>query len=147
MKIILLKDVPGTGKRNDVKDVAAGFAGNYLIPNKLATLATDKAVKQLEIQKVKTSEEAEINENLLEKNMGDLSGKSLTVVAKANEEGHLFAGIHKEEISKYIKEKLGLDIPEKYIELEKPIKTTGEVSVTIKVGAKKASFNLKIEKV
>lgn len=142
MKIILLKDVPGTGKRYDVKDVSSGFASNYLIPNKFGIAATSSLIQKMEIEKKNALTNSKINENLALKNLGDLSGKSLTIKEKANEEGHLFAGVHAKEISEAIKHHLGLDISEGFVKIDKPIKAVGEHSISAEAFGKKVSFIL-----
>ena len=146
MKIILLKDIPGTGKRYDVKEVSAGFASNYLIPNKLGIIATPSAVEKMEIEKKNAFAHSKINENLALKNLEDLSGASLTIKEKSNEEGHLFAGIHNKEISEAIKRDLKLDIPDDFIKIDKPIKSVGEYPISAEAFGKKVSFILVVDK-
>lgn len=147
MKIILLKDVPGTGKRFDVKDVAPGFATNFLIPNGLAATATDAELQKIESKRATAEAELKIQTDLLTKNLETLHGKSIFIKEKANDEGHLFAGIHRGEICKHIKSALGVEIPLEALELEKPIKNVGDSLITARVGEKKAQFHLVVEKV
>ncbi|NOY35594.1 MAG: 50S ribosomal protein L9 [bacterium] len=126
MKIILTQDVSGLGRKYDVKDVSDGYARNFLIARGLAELATEKRIKAAEAKKKQTEQLKEIDKDILEKNLTELEGIKVSVEEKANEKGHLFAGIHKEEISKILKEQKRLDIPADLIELEHPIKETGE---------------------
>ncbi len=146
MKIILLKDVPGTGKHYDVKEVSAGFASNYLIPNKLGVVATPSLIQKMEVEKKNALAHSKISENLALKNLGDLSGKSIIIKEKANEEGHLFAGIHGKEISEAIKRELKLDIPEDFLKIDKPIKSLGEHPISTEAFGKKVSFILVVDK-
>jgi large subunit ribosomal protein L9 len=141
MKAILIKDVPGMGRRGEVKNVADGYATNFLFPNKLAVPATADAVKRMEMDRMANETEKRIQQDLLDKNLAELKGKTLTIKAKAGEAGHLFAGIHKEELIKRLKAEFHLDIPVDLLELEHPIKSVG--SHTIKVG--KAEFELLVE--
>ena len=143
MKVILTKDVAGIGRRGEVKDVSDGHALNYLFPRKLALLATPVALKNLESEKIKSDTENKIQNELLEKNLKQLNGKKVFIKAKASETGALFAGIHKEELSKHIKSELYLDIPAEIIELEHPIKQIG--THKIKVG--KTEFELVVESI
>ena len=147
MKIILLKDVPGTGRHYDVKEVSAGFASNYLIPNKLGVVATPSLIQKMEVEKKNASAQSKISENLALKNLGDLSGASVSIKEKANEEGHLFAGIHGKEISEAIRRDLGLDIPEDFLKIEKPIKSVGEHSILAEAFGKKVSFTILVERI
>jgi large subunit ribosomal protein L9 len=146
MKIIFLKDVPGSGKRNDIKDVASGFAANYLIPNKLAVTATDIGMRRVELEKAQMMVEAKLEKDLLLKNLSSLNGSRVTILGKANEEGHLFAGIHKKEIRDQIKKELRIEIPEDSIELKEPIKTLGEVPIEVESYGRKVTFTLSVEK-
>ncbi len=74
MKVIFLKDVPRVGKRNEVKVVNDGYASNFLLPNKLAIIATPQAIKNLELKQKSIIVEREIEENLLLRNLKELEG-------------------------------------------------------------------------
>ena len=146
MKIILLKDVPGTGRRYDVKEVSAGFASNYLIPNKLGVVATPPLIQKMETEKKNIIAQSKISENLAVKNLEELSGKSLTIKEKSSEEGHLFAGVHAKEISEAIRRDLNLEIPEDFLKIDKPIKSLGEHSLSAEAFGKKVSFTFLVER-
>jgi len=145
MKVILLQDVQGVGKRMDVKDVSDGHALNMLIPRKLAKTATKSALKQLEVEKAKITAERKVQEDLLVMNIKDLDGISVEIYGKANDKGHLFAGLHKPEIVKAVKEQTKLDILEDCIDLKEPIKQVGEFDITVSVQDKKATFKLVVK--
>ncbi len=132
MKIILLQDVPKTGRKYDIKNVSSGYARNFLFPRGLAELATPDKIKAAEIRKKQTEQEKEVQGDILGKNISSLEGLIVEVKEKSNEKGHLFAGIHKEEISKILKEKKHIDIPAELIEIEKPIKETGKHKIKVK---------------
>jgi large subunit ribosomal protein L9 len=142
MKIILLKDIADIGHKYDVKNVADGHALNYLIPRKLAELATDKKIKEIERKKHQMEEEHEIQHDLLLKNLKALDGASVEMSAKANEKGHLFKGIHREEIADELRRQDHIDLKPEYIQLEHPIKEAGEFDITAKVGKDSAAFKL-----
>lgn len=144
MKVILLKDVAKVGKKYDIKDVSDGFGLNSLLPRGLAKTATVDALKNLEVLKKAHEVERKIQENLLAKNLHEVDGKIVEIKARANEKGHLFAGIHKEELPKYIKESLSADIDPHFIELEKPIKEVGEYDVVIKANDKSAIIKFSV---
>ncbi|MFA6459288.1 MAG: 50S ribosomal protein L9 [Candidatus Paceibacterota bacterium] len=146
MKIILLSDVPKVGKRFDVKDVNSGHATNFLIPQKLAVAATPQALKQVEMQKSKKEGEIKVQEELLIKNLNDLDGKVLNIKEKINAKGHLFAGIHAEEISKRLETETRIHVDPANIMLENPIKEVGEHTVEIKVAGKSAKLKVMVEK-
>lgn len=142
MKVILLKNVSKIGKKHEIKDVSDGYATNFLIPNHLAEIASPGNVKKSEKQKEKEAGERAISEDLLLKNLNDISGLVIEMEEKANDKGHLFAGIHKEELIPVIKEQTRLDILPEFIILERPIKEVGEHEVEVKVQEKIAKFNL-----
>jgi large subunit ribosomal protein L9 len=146
MKIILLKDVRGTGRRGDIKDVSDGYASNFLLPNKLAVAATAGSLAKAEAQKAKMDEDAKIHEDLVLKNLETLSGGKVTIAEKANDEGHLFAGIKTEEILKALKKDLGVTLAPEHLVLDKPIKETGEHTLQAESFGKKVSFTLVVEK-
>ena len=132
MKIILLQDVPKAGRKYEVKNVSDGYARNFLIPNKLAKLATPQAIKAIETEKKRLEEERKVQEDILQKNLDGLKDLRVVWDVKNNEKGRLFAGIHNQDISKILKEQYHLDIPVELIQLEKPIKEIGEYKVKIK---------------
>lgn len=147
MKVILLKDVPKIGKRYETKDVSDGYAANMLIPRGLAIAATSSTVKTIELERAKAEGERKVNEELLLKNLAEIEGKTITMSAKGNEKGHLFAGVHKEELISEIEKQTRLKLNPEHITLEKPIKTAGDHSIEVRGSGKTVKFTLKIETV
>jgi large subunit ribosomal protein L9 len=145
MKIILLKDVPKVGKRYEMKDISDGYALNLLIPRGLAVIATKDTAKRIDLEKARDEGEKKIHQELLLKNLGELSGVTITMTEKANEKGHLFAGVHKLEIIPAIQKQTRLQIDAEHIVLEKPIKEVGMHEVQVKAGDKSIKFNLDIK--
>ncbi len=145
MKVIFLKDVPKIARKYEVKEVSDGYAQNFLFPRKFALLAKKDAVERMEKMKKETLEMKKIDEDLLAKNLKVLEETVVTMLGKANEKGHLFAAIHKEEIVAKIKEVTHLRIPIECISLDKPIKEVGEHLIGIVIGKKHSSFKLIIE--
>ena len=91
----------------------------------------------------KTEEEKKkIQEDLLLKNLEDLKGVTIEMSEKANDKGHLFAGIHKEELAPAIKKQTRLEILPEHIEMDKPIKEVGEHEVTVKIQEKSVKFKV-----
>lgn len=147
MKVIFLKDVPRVGRKYETKDVNDGYAMNFLLPQKLAEVATVKALAGLEMRKKEIAIEREVQESLLLKNLEAIKGKTITIPGKANDQGHLFSSIHKKEIIEAMKEQNHADISEEFIVLEKPIKEIGEHEIPISIKGKKSSFKLMVEKI
>ncbi len=145
MKVILLTNVPKVGRKYEVKDVANGYASNYLIPNKLAELASGNKLKALETLKKQHQEEQKVQTDLLLKNFEALEKARAVIKAKANEQGHLFQGVHEDEIVQALKESAHIDIDPKMIHLERPIKEVGEIEVPVLIGEQKGAFTLVVE--
>ncbi len=144
MKVILLKDVRKIGKKFEVKEVSNGYALNYLIPNRMAEVSNESNVKKIENLRVRDQAEKKIQEDLLIKNLKGLEGITIELKENANEKGHLFKGVHKEEIVEALKAQGHLDIPADYIMLDKQIKEVGEHTIEVKVQEKSVSFKLVI---
>ncbi len=121
---------------NDIKVVKDGFALNFLIPRGLAKLATAAEEKKLEKQKAVSEKISKKREGDLIKSLDKLT--NIQIKAKANEKGHLFAGIGKEEISK------ALNISAENVILSEPIKEVGEREVEITVGKTKKKVKIEI---
>jgi large subunit ribosomal protein L9 len=144
MKVILLKSVPKVGHKYDVVDVAEGFAMNSLFPKGLAENASAKAVARVAALKATEDAERKIREDLLLKNLTSLESVKIEVSGKANDKGHLFGGIHKDEIIVALKEQAHVDITAEYIVLDKPIKEVGDHKVEVNVQGKTAEFTVSV---
>lgn len=145
MKVILLKDVPKLGRKYDVKDVSDGYALNLLMPRGLCIPATDTAVKKLTEQKEKDGTEKKIQAELLLKSFGVLKETVIKISGRANDKGHLFAGIGKETLIAEILKQAHLNLDPETVVLEKPIKEIGEHKVTVQALGKKAEVTVVVE--
>ena len=145
MKIIFLKDVPKVARRYETKEIADGYALNMLIPKGLAIPATPEAVKRIQLEVSRVEGERRVNEDLLLKNVAELDGVTVTMIEKANEKGHLFAGIHKAEMIPSIAAQTRLQIDPEFIVLDKPIKETGDHRIEVKVKDKSVTFILSVK--
>lgn len=132
MKVILQKDIPSLGDAGDIKEVAEGFARNYLLPKKLVIIANESSKKaidhQMKLIKIKKDKRKKTSEQLA----ASMSDVELTISAKVGEEGKLFGSITSIDIAKHLKEK-GFDIDKRKIQLENPIKSEGEFKIAIKL--------------
>ena len=134
MKVIMLKDVKGTGRVNDVVEVNDGFARNFLIPKGFAQEATAQNLNRSNQQRSlqvhrKNMERAEALE-LAKK----LEGVRVEVTAKAGKDGRLFGSVTAGDIADALKKKR-IEVDKKRIELDAPIKQAGETQVSIRVYA------------
>ena len=142
MKVILIKDVKKVGRKYETKEVSAGYATNFLIPRKLAEISTESTIKRIHNLKARDEGERKIQEDLLMKNLKSVDSKTVNITAPANDKGHLFKGIHADEIVTAVKEQTELDLAPEYIVLEKPIKEVGEHEIEVKVQDKSVKFKL-----
>lgn len=144
MKIILQKDVSKLGKKYDIKEVNSGHALNLLIPQGLAIPATAEAIRKTETERAKSEGERRVHTDLLVKNVLDLDGVTIEIQGKANDKGHLFAGIHKEAIVDELQKQTKLQIDPSFINIEQPLKTVGEHVVEVNGAGKSAKFKVVI---
>ncbi len=145
MKIILLKDIPKVGRKYDIKDVADGYALNMLIPHGAAQVATPHAIKNVESMKVRYSAEQKVQGELLLKSLETIKSLKLNLKEKANDKGHLFAGVTKEMLISEVQKAARLNLDPESVKLAKPLKETGEHKVTVEAMGKKAEFTVVIE--
>ena len=145
MRIILKEDIKGVGRKYEVKNVADGYANNFLIPKKLVEYASPGAVKKAEILKSSALVEMEIREKLTKKQIEMLKDVKVVLRKKGNEKGHLFEQIHPAEISGALKEQAKIEISPEFIIIPKPIKGMGEYAVIAKVGGNKEEFKVIVE--
>lgn len=146
MKVIFLQDVVKMGRRYDVKEINDGYAMNFLIPRKLAVLATPKAIAEIEKRKQNIAIEREVRTDLLMKNLAEIKEKTVIIKSKSNNKGSLFKAIHKTDIVAEMKKEHHAEIDEAFIVLEKPIKEIGEFDIPIEIQGNKSSFKLIVEK-
>ena len=134
MKVILLNNVPKLGNKFDIKTVSDGYARNFLFPRNLAQMATEKAIAAIELQKSLHDEKVKAENEALIKKLDKIKDIVISATGKANDKGHLFAGIHKEELAGLFLEQAKIEISPDHIVLENPIKETGMHNIDIKVG-------------
>ena len=133
MIVILNRDVKGTGKAGDIVKVSDGYARNMLIPKGYAKEATEGNVRNLEKQKAmaaeKKAEEKAAAQALAEK----VNAASVTIKTKAGEGGRIFGSITSKDIADALADQQKLTVDKKKIQLDNPIKQTGELTVDIKL--------------
>lgn len=145
MKVVLLKDVKGTGKKGEVKEVSDGFAKNFLLKNGSARIADNSAMNENKIQKDAQAFHKQ-QEILAAKQLASkIQGKSVKVKIKCGANGKMFGSITSKEISEAL-EKLNISLDKKKIDLKEPIKTTGLYHVVAKVYPEiSAEFDVVVE--
>ncbi len=134
MKVILLQDVKGKGKKGQMLEVSDGYARNFMLPKKLAIEATADAVNTMRMNDKAAAEKAakeraealEISKKLRE--------MTLTVTAKGGGAGRLFGSVTNQEIADALKSSSGIALDKRKIVVSDPIKNVGTYTVTCKLG-------------
>lgn len=139
MKVVLLKDIKGTGKAHAVVEVKDGHAVNFLIPRKLAVPATGNAVKHAEARAEKAEEARMLSQKLISERLAALAEGRVVIKKKVNEKGHLYDGVDARELA----EVAGL--PQDVIALPKPIKEIGTFDIPVSYGEQFGKFTLAVE--
>lgn len=132
MKVLLLQDVKGSGKKGDIVNVNDGYAKNFLIKKNLAkpadnSVMLEKASKEASIERTKALEKQEA-----EKKAQELKGKTFKIKAKTGDNGKMFGAITSKEIAEAVTN-AGIEVDKKQIYLESNIKMTGEYTIEAKL--------------
>ena len=135
MKVILLQDIKGTGKKDQILEISDGYARNYLLPRKMAKEATAEAVNALEKSKGADRHREEVRRQEAEVRARELKGKVIQLEVKGGENGKLFGSVTTDQIAAALKAQHGVDIDRRKLELEEPIKTAGQFFVNLKLVA------------
>jgi large subunit ribosomal protein L9 len=133
MKVIFLKDVKGKGKKGEVKNVADGYAQNFLIKQGLAVEANQSAVSSLNAQKKKEEKMAEQELIEAKKLKEELEKVTVELTAKSGEGGRLFGSITTKQISDELVKKFNIKIDKRKMELNDAIRTLGFTKVPVKL--------------
>lgn len=132
MKVILQKDILKMGAKGEMKEVADGYARNYLFPRGLAIEATASRVAELEKRKKKKDLKESQEEESARRSAAKLDGVCIDFEAKAGDQGKLFGSITSADIAQALKEK-GFDLSKRQVVLEEPLKSLGEHDIAIKL--------------
>lgn len=133
MKVILLTDVKGLGKKNDIKEVSDGYARNYLFPKGLAIEAKEGFIKTINQQKEAEMKRKERELAEAKKLAQSLSQKKISISVKTGENGKLYGSVTTKDISEAIQKQLGISIDKKKIELKDAVKSLGIYEAEIKL--------------
>jgi len=132
MKIILMEDVPTLGRRGEVREVATGYARNFLLPRKLAVLATPENLQnreRLERQRARTEARARDEAQAA---AARIAGLSLRVATRASEDGRLYGSVSAQDVVEFL-ERQGIPVEKRRVLLEEPIKALGEYRVPVRL--------------
>jgi len=134
MKVIFLQDVPNVAKAGDIKEVADGYGKNFLIPKKLALLATPSTTSTFETQRRIRAQKQRQTESEINELAQQLEGKEVILKAKAGAKDRLYGSITSADIASELQNATGLVVDKKKIELDEPIRQLGSYEVAIKLG-------------
>lgn len=132
MKIILLDDVAKLGRRGEVRDVADGYARNYLLPHKLALAATAGNLKNLDSIKARQEQQAARQKSQAAQLAEAIEALTLEQRRQASDEGRLFGSVGRADIAAFLAQN-GIEVEKRRIGLDEPIKALGEFAVPIRL--------------
>lgn len=133
MKVILLQDIKGTGKKGQIAEVSDGYGRNYLLPRKLAKEATSEALNALEKSRSADRHREEVRRQEAEVRSRELKGKVIQLEVKGGENGKLYGSVTNDQIATALKEQHGIEIDKRKLEQDEPIKSAGQAFVTLKL--------------
>lgn len=133
MKVILLQDVKSQGKAGDIKEVADGYARNFLLNKKLALEATPQNLKHLAAQKQKQAEKAAAELAAAKELAAKIAGLTVEIKVKTGEAGRLFGSVTNKEVAEAISAMTGLELDKRKVEIKEPIKNLGEAEALLKL--------------
>lgn len=135
MKVILLQDIKGTGKKDQILEISDGYARNYLLPRKLAREATAEALNSIERAKSADKHREDVRRAEAEQQARDLKGKVIQLTVRGGENGKIYGSVTNDQIASALKEQLGVDVDKRKIEVEEPIKNAGQAFINLKLMA------------
>jgi large subunit ribosomal protein L9 len=146
MKVILRDNVAKVGKKFEIVNVSDGYALNFLIPKKLAEVATPESERRIEAARARSEAEMAEAESESASLIGELNGQRAVLKRPANEQGHLFSKIHEDDVAEAIESSLGKKVSTNLIAIDNPIKEVGEYEVSLESGSAKGSITIVVER-
>lgn len=141
MKVLLRSDVKGVGRRGDIVNVSSGHARNFLLPNDLAIVANDGTIAQADVMRKSRELQIATDRESARNLATSLAAKTISISAKAGNEGRLFGSVSAAEIVKAVLDQTGVTIDRKHVQLEAPLRTLGEHLVVVELFSE-VSINL-----
>ena len=135
MKVVLLADVKGVGKKGELINASDGYARNFLLPRKLAKEANAQAMNELKNAEASKADKIKTETDEAKRAAEALEGKSVKITAKAGLNGKLFGAVTAKEVAQEIKKQFGLEIDKRKINLSSDIKAFGVYPAEIKLYA------------
>ncbi len=133
MKVVLLQDVKGTGKKGEIVNVSDGYGRNYLFPRKLAKEADAQAINELKNAEQSRQHKIAVETAQAEADKKRIEGQTLVMTAKAGQGGRLFGSVTGKEIAGELKKKYGIDVDKRKIVLDTDIRAFGTYNCEVKL--------------
>jgi large subunit ribosomal protein L9 len=134
MKVVFMEEVEGTARVGEVKNVADGFARNYLLPRKLAAPATDHYITIAQARAEKEAHrQVRLDEEAREHLVPKMEGQSVTIEVRVGEQGKLFGSVTARDIAEALQEATGVELEHRQVDLRQPIREIGSHEVTVKL--------------
>ncbi len=135
MKVIFTEDVPNVARAGDIKDVADGYARNFLIPKRLAAVATTRSIDDAKKQMEKRARQRAETEAELRLVAAEIDGKEVVVKARTGGKEKLYGSVTSEDIATAIENTFAVSVDKRKIEITEPIRQVGTYDVVVKLGA------------
>ena len=134
MKVVFLEEVEGTARVGEVKNVADGFARNYLLPRKLAAPATDHYINIAQARAEKDARRQDrLDDEARQYLVPKLQGKAITIEVRVGEQGKLFGSVTARDIAEALHAASGIELEHRQVDLREPIRETGPREVSVKL--------------
>ena len=133
MKVILLCDVKGPGKKDEIVNVSDGYARNFLFPKRFAVEATAGASKEIERKRAAERQREMERRADAEKKAGSLRGKVITLAARCGSQGRLYGSVTGAEVAEALEKQYGVKVDKRKIDLNDTIRTVGEYEAVVKL--------------
>lgn len=145
MQVLLLKDVAGVGRKGELKQISDGYAQNFLIPKKLAAVATKEIIDRLAKEKREATEKDKKLAEQAKTTKLDLEKRIFTVGVKVGGNGKIFGAVKEKDVAEVIRAKTGVAYDKSAIHIDAPIKSLGEHTVSLKlVGGLTAQIKINV---
>ena len=131
MKVILLQDIKGTGKKDQIIEVSDGFARNYLFPRKLALEASRASMHAVEKAKAAEAHREQVRKQEAEALAEKITGHVITVTGRAGEGGRLYGSVTAQEVADALEAQHGVKLEKRRVELPEPVRTVGDSEVHV----------------
>ena len=134
MKVILLEDVKGSGKKGELINASDGYARNYLLPKKLAMEATPQALNELKQKEAAKERRLALEKQAALDAAAAVRGKTVRVTSAAGQNGKLFGSVTAAEVAEELKKQYGIEVDRRKVALESEIKAFGTYNAEVKFG-------------